>query len=103
VPEIARQGLKSKPGKYQNILGAENREKLDGLTNSVPCRKLASNERGDRTIIESLKGPREEEVLEVVWLLIGNNQSVCSQGAFKMVAEVWEWRLSGWREEMSAE
>jgi hypothetical protein len=77
-----------------------NREKPDGLTKygptkSVSCHQFARNERGDGTIIEALKDPREEEVTEVIWPVIGNNQPVCSQGAIKMVAEVREGRGGG--------
>jgi hypothetical protein len=64
---------------------------------------LARDERGDVTIVESLEDPREEEILEVVWPVECNNQPVGSQWMAKMVTELWEGRLGGWRQEVLAE
>jgi hypothetical protein len=64
---------------------------------------LAREEGGDRTIIESLEDPREEEVAEVVRAVVRDNQPVGFQWISKVIAEVRERRLGSWREKVLAE
>jgi hypothetical protein len=62
---------------------------LGGLANSVSCRQLARNDRGDLLdITKFLKDVREEEVGKVGRPLICNNQPVGFQRAVKKVVEV---------------
>jgi hypothetical protein len=64
---------------------------------------LGGDEGGDWLVIKFLKAAREEEVVEVVRPMMGNNQPVGSQRASKMVSEVRERRLCGQKEEVLAE